>query len=202
MRRLSIPYALYPVLEKNTNQHGGQAVTTSLEWAHLAPSLDNLTEHISNTFTTPAGQTYSTLCFHRTNDGRCFTEVSNQPSGTHTVTLAFVPGANEEFANALKFKPSYPADSFGVQYRVQHRSEKSIGEMRSGKWVAYAARALIVRFWELAEVILSFTRAYTQLNTYSVTESEYPRHSARPYRLHPHARVLHSFVLGLASVGI
>jgi len=65
-----------------------------------------------------------------------------------------VPGTHEEFANALKGQLVYPADTFGVQYRMQSRSDETIGEMKSGKWIAYAARALIMRFWELAKVSL------------------------------------------------
>lgn len=68
-----------------------------------------------------------------------------------------MPGAHEEFVNALTTKAFYPADSFGVQYRVRNRSDETIGEMKSGKWIAYAARALISRFWELAKVSQSLT---------------------------------------------
>ena len=135
-------------------------MTKSLDWAHLAPSIDNLTHHISDVFVTPAGQTYSARCFHLTGDNQCFTEVSSQSSGPQTVTLSFVPGAHEEFANALTTETSYPADSFGVQYRIQSRSDETIGEMKSGKWIAYAARASVMRFWELAKVSLFLIRGY------------------------------------------
>lgn len=128
-----------------------------MDWAYLAPSIDNLTHYISDVFVTPSGQTYSAVCFHATVGGHCFSEVSNQASGSQTVTLSFVTGAQEEFVNALAAKASYPADSFGVQYRVRSRSDETIGEMKSGKWIAYAIRALISRFWELAKVSLSLT---------------------------------------------
>lgn len=65
-----------------------------------------------------------------------------------------MPGANEEFAHALMAKTSYPPDSFGVQYRIQSRSDETIGEMKSGKWIACAARASLIRLWELAKVSL------------------------------------------------
>lgn len=129
-------------------------MTRSLDWTHLAPSIDNLTHYISDEFVIPSGQTYSTLCFHATGQDHCFTEVSSEATGPRTVTLSFVPGAHEEFADALKAKIVYPADTFGVQYRMQSRSDETIGEMKSGKWIAYAARALIMRFWELAKVSL------------------------------------------------
>lgn len=141
-----------------TNTHR-QAVTGLLDWAHLAPSIDNLTHYITDLFTTPSDQTYSAVCFHLTADNRCFTEVSIQASGSQTVSLSFVPGAHEEFTNALMAKTSYPVDSFGVEYRLQSHSDETIGEMKGGKWVAYAARAFVMRFWELAKVSLLLTPA-------------------------------------------
>ncbi|KAG6379667.1 hydroxymethylglutaryl-coenzyme A reductase-domain-containing protein [Boletus reticuloceps] len=129
----------------------GQVIARSLDWAYLAPSISNLTHHISDVFVTASGQSYSAVCFHPSAGGQCFTEVSNQASGSQTVTLSFVPGAHEEFVDALKAKAFYPADSFGVQYRIQSLSDGTIGGMKSGKWIAYAASALISRFWELAK---------------------------------------------------
>ncbi|KAF8434525.1 hydroxymethylglutaryl-coenzyme A reductase-domain-containing protein [Boletus edulis BED1] len=126
-------------------------IARSLDWAYLAPSISNLTHHISDVFVTASGQSYSAVCFHPSAGGQCFTEVSNQASGSQTVTLSFVPGAHEEFVDALKAKAFYPADSFGVQYRIQSFSDGTIGGMKSGKWIAYAASALISRFWELAK---------------------------------------------------
>ncbi|KAJ7115526.1 hydroxymethylglutaryl-coenzyme A reductase-domain-containing protein [Mycena crocata] len=45
---------------------------------------------------------------------------------------------------------SLPADTWGVAYDVDVQGE-AIAQMRSGKWVAYALRALVVRFYELAK---------------------------------------------------
>jgi hydroxymethylglutaryl-CoA reductase (NADPH) len=44
------------------------------------------------------------------------------------------------------------ADSFGVQYNVENRQAETIGQMKSSKWMVYAARGLFVRFWDLAKV--------------------------------------------------
>lgn len=139
-------------------------MSRSLDWAHLAPSIDNMTHYVSNTFVTPSGQSYSAVCFYATAQDHCFTEVSSQASGSQTVTLSFVPGTHEEFTNALMTKTFYPADSFGVEYRLQSRPDESIGEMNRGPWIAYAARALIMRFWELAKVSQSDTTTYHVLS--------------------------------------
>ncbi|KAJ6590428.1 hydroxymethylglutaryl-coenzyme A reductase-domain-containing protein [Mycena vulgaris] len=45
--------------------------------------------------------------------------------------------------------PSLPPDSWGVAYELESQGE-AIAQMRSGKWVAYALRALVVRFYDLA----------------------------------------------------
>jgi len=126
--------------------------------AELAPSIDNLTHHISNKFMTPSGQTYSSLCYHATgaplssHTKPCFTAVSRPASRSQTVTLSFANGAREAFVDALKAESSFSTDLFGVRYRIEGREGETIREMKSGKWIAYAARTLVVRFWELAKV--------------------------------------------------
>lgn len=54
--------------------------------------------------------------------------------------------------DALKAKTTFSEDSYGVGFHIENQPAESIGEMRSGKWIAYAARTLVVRFWELAKV--------------------------------------------------
>jgi len=126
------------------------AVTRSLDWTYLAPSIKNLTQYISTELVTPSGESYSSVCF-RASSEHCFTDWSNHVTGSQIATLTFVPDALDEFAETLKANALYPVDSFGVQYRIQSRSDETIGEMKSGKWIAYAAGAVIARFWELAK---------------------------------------------------
>jgi hydroxymethylglutaryl-CoA reductase (NADPH) len=66
--------------------------------------------------------------------------------------LSFVPGSSDDFVNAIKQRAHFSDAEFGVKYHVEARQVETIGEMKSGKWVAYAARALVVRFWDLAKV--------------------------------------------------
>lgn len=69
-------------------------------------------------------------------------------------TLTFLPGSSRgEFVTRLQSIPT-TQDEWGVSYRVEGRKTQAIREMRSGKWVAYAASALLLRFWELAKVRL------------------------------------------------
>jgi hypothetical protein len=82
----------------------------------------------------------------------CFTTASLQTSRSKMVTLSFASGASDAFINALNHQPGFPADEFGVRYNIETHVTETIGEMKGGKWMAYAARALIVRFWELTRV--------------------------------------------------
>lgn len=52
--------------------------------------------------------------------------------------------------------PRVFTDDSGVRFEVDSGKASGdalpIGQMRNGKWVAYAARALVIRFWDLAKV--------------------------------------------------
>lgn len=58
--------------------------------------------------------------------------------------------------------PKVFTDENGIRFEVDSGRAPSdflpIGQMRNGKWVAYAARALVVRFWDLAKVRLPQTK--------------------------------------------
>ncbi|KAJ6590631.1 hydroxymethylglutaryl-CoA reductase [Mycena vulgaris] len=84
-------------------------------------SLENVTKHVAATY--PG-----------------FSHLRKGPEGwTQTVQI------QDNFA--LR---SLSPDTWGVAYEVESQGE-TIAEMRSGKWVAYALRALVVRFYELAK---------------------------------------------------
>jgi hydroxymethylglutaryl-CoA reductase (NADPH) len=68
------------------------------------------------------------------------------------VTLSFAAGSRDSFAEALNQHAVFGVDERGVRYKIEARDTETIGEMKGGKWIAYAARALIVRFWELTKV--------------------------------------------------
>lgn len=119
----------------------------------LSQSIDNITHHIAHELSTPSGETYTSLCYYpvtgESSSASCFTTASLQTSRSKMVTLSFAAGASDAFVDALNHQPSFPADEFGVRYQIETHVTETIGEMKGGKWMAYAARALIVRFWEL-----------------------------------------------------
>ncbi|KAL0958141.1 hypothetical protein HGRIS_000308 [Hohenbuehelia grisea] len=96
----------------------------------------------------------------------------------YTQMLAFAPGTRDEFVRALlgleardshqhhhhqqnenqQHTPvSFEPDEAGVRFDVEGLPADALGagigsgHMRTGKWAAYAARALVMRFWDLAK---------------------------------------------------
>lgn len=61
-------------------------------------------------------------------------------------------------------QPRVFTDENGIRFEVDSgkaaSDTPSIGQMKNAKWVAYAARALVIRFWDLAKVCLFKTLIY------------------------------------------
>ncbi|KAF5352150.1 hypothetical protein D9758_009264 [Tetrapyrgos nigripes] len=74
----------------------------------------------------------------------CFTDTFVTPRSIYQ-SLAFQPTPlREDFTTVLQ-------RLLGAGYEVETRQTETIGDMKSSKWIAYAARALVVRFWDLAK---------------------------------------------------
>lgn len=132
----------------------------------IADALQNITRHITHDLKTSQGLTYQSLCYKPSQASPsastgCFVW-THPTTRTQTITLAFPPSSSgyTKFISALqglKFGPDvegstrHLVSADEVHFEVMGREER-IGEMRSGKWVAYAARGLVLRFWELAKV--------------------------------------------------
>lgn len=112
----------------------------------LAALITYLTKNIQ---THDDALTYENGLCYRT-DSECFSMY--QPE-SRLLTLAFLPGSREAWSAALALQHSVIQQSFHFQAEPAHPSNpESIAEMRSGKWVAYAARAFVLRFWDLIQV--------------------------------------------------
>ncbi|KAI0074986.1 hypothetical protein K474DRAFT_1647253 [Panus rudis PR-1116 ss-1] len=108
-------------------------------------SLSSITDKLTQELPSLTGKTYPELCHSAANTTDCFTYTDGR-----TLTLSFLPGAREDWASALKRESKLEKD--GVRFQVQKvKRGDSIAEMKSSKWVAYALRALVLRFWELAK---------------------------------------------------
>lgn len=125
----------------------------------LAESVTNITQFITSSLQ-QSGRKYTAIC-HRPSVNRsitgslshvapCFTEQMTSPR-TFTQTLTFTSGSRDEFVAAIaRIKPT--TDLSGVRFELDQRQTERIVEMKSSKWVAYALRALILRFWDLTKV--------------------------------------------------
>lgn len=101
------------------------------------------------------------------------------------------------------------SDENGIRFEVDaarlsggalgaHGEHMPLGQMRNGKWVAYAVRALVLRFWDLAKVRFHiFILTECVLCTKCAIESRFTGHLAHPRWIHSHAHHLlpppHSF---------
>lgn len=98
---------------------------------------------LTNQLTTQNGQKYPQLCFSI--NASCVTGATQ-----NALTLAFSPSATAQYLHALTALVLPPAQD-GTHLKVVQSAE-TIMDMRSGRWIAYAGRALVLRFWNLAKV--------------------------------------------------
>ncbi|KAF6747185.1 hypothetical protein DFP72DRAFT_854694 [Ephemerocybe angulata] len=119
--------------------------------------------------------------------------VGDASSTQAQVALAFAPGAREEWVGALKAAKTY-VDAEGVKYEVELLQkggveDVDIGNMRSGKWVAYAVRILVLRFWALAkkadslDILLILAGGTSSCTSRSTSSSRVRAPLARPFWL-------------------
>lgn len=124
--------------------------------ALIHQSVDNFTDYLALEFTSESGHKYNALCHRAVNlsllGSPCFTDVASLNPRSSILTLSFTPDATDEFVATLKKQGEFAGDKFGVHFQIEERQNETIGDMKSGKWIAYAARALVMRFWELGKV--------------------------------------------------
>lgn len=122
---------------------------TNLSSPDTQKSLADLTTYLTHNVQTHDGLTYDNGLCYRT-EAKCFSMY--QPENG-SFTLAFLPGYREAWTLGLELQHSVIQHSFHFQVEpLQTTNPASIAEMRSGKWVAYAARAFVLRFWDLMQV--------------------------------------------------
>jgi hydroxymethylglutaryl-CoA reductase (NADPH) len=125
-------------------------ITTSTP--RISRAIQTVTEHITNSLTNSDGLSYTSVCYRPPLAADCLSW-THQTSRTVTLTLALLPSGRDQFVAAIEsFRPtSWSAVSGFPQLEIIGK-EESFLEMQSGKWVAYAARAFVIRFWQLAKV--------------------------------------------------
>ena len=172
----------------------------SLALPPLSSSTANTSQHLVTDFLSTSGETYSALC-HRPsvsnpfiqNEIPCFT-VQQGSHKSFTQTLAFKHGMRDDWVSALMREHNhYSPDESGISFEVDTGKPPpdalAIGQMRNAKWVAYAARALVIRFWDLAKVRLP-THFFAKLIPLPFTECRLSRHPPNFSWLHSNAHNL------------
>ncbi|KAF5390098.1 hypothetical protein D9757_003842 [Collybiopsis confluens] len=154
-----LPIELFPVeysLDSvHRNKEGAPESVTFLTHSQLAEVVFNFTKQIPTSLQVNAGFAFDTACFRPITgesidvEAPCFSDELISARSIHQ-TLALVPGLKHDFANAFnRLIKSTP--SANVSFQVETKQVESIGDMKGFKWVAYAATALVVRFWDLAK---------------------------------------------------
>ncbi|KAL0574119.1 3-hydroxy-3-methylglutaryl-coenzyme A (HMG-CoA) reductase isozyme, partial [Marasmius crinis-equi] len=80
----------------------------------------------------------------------CFSDEFITPRSIYE-TYAFLPGQGNDFTGALNRGLKGYVDDNSVRFEVEATQAETIQEMKDGRWVGYAARALVLRFWDLAK---------------------------------------------------
>jgi len=112
-------------------------------------ALANFTQYLTTSYAGPIGETYPTVCYIAPSEpGSCFssTTLPSSPTRSTTLTLAFAPPSAVQWASGLAGR-SFPSGD--LEFSIE-RDEARFDTMESGKWVGYAIRAMVLRFWDLA----------------------------------------------------
>jgi hydroxymethylglutaryl-CoA reductase (NADPH) len=116
-----------------------------------------MTHFLTHDFPTSSGKSYTDVCYpvqiNQDGEETCFTSSFSSIPKAESLTLSFAAGGREDFVSALSKQGSLISEEFGpIKYVIENPEQEAVVAMKSGKWVAYAARALIVRFWDLTKV--------------------------------------------------
>jgi hydroxymethylglutaryl-CoA reductase (NADPH) len=134
-----------------------QIAENSILSSQVAYSLENMTHFLTHQFPTSSGKKFTDICHSVQNsqdgDETCFTSTFSGNPKSESLMLSFAAGGREDFIGALTKQGAFISEDFGpVKYVVENPEQDAVAGMKSGKWVAYAARTLVVRFWDLTKV--------------------------------------------------
>ncbi|KAI0264687.1 hydroxymethylglutaryl-coenzyme A reductase-domain-containing protein [Gloeopeniophorella convolvens] len=124
--------------------------------SQVASSLENATHFFTHRFPASSGKAYANLCYAvpsgQEDETTCFTSTFSDLPKSESLTLSFAASGRKDFVTALTKQGSFVSEDLGpIKYVVENREQEAVAEMKSGKWVAYAARTLVLRFWDLAK---------------------------------------------------
>jgi Sterol-sensing domain of SREBP cleavage-activation len=125
--------------------------------SQVASSLENITHFLTHRFLASSGMSYANICYlvpdNQAGETTCFTSTVSDNPRSETLMLSFAAGSRRDFISALVRQGTLISEDFGpIKYIVENPEQEALVEMKSGKWVMYAARTLVVRFWDLTKV--------------------------------------------------
>ncbi len=146
----------YTTTFPTTNPH---TFDITLASSMVSEPVQQLIDFIMNDLKAKGGLSYPSSCYKIPGTFECFVSV-HRTLRTQILTLALPASMSDRFVDALSSLQWSPRTQLKgslthVNFDIIGK-EESIAEMRSGKWVAYAVRAFVVRFWRLAKVRFSF----------------------------------------------
>ncbi|KAH9974056.1 hypothetical protein BGW80DRAFT_1305031 [Lactifluus volemus] len=124
--------------------------------SEVASSLENITHFLTHRFPTSSGKSYTNICYlvpdNQDGESTCFFSTISDNPRSETLTLSFAAGGRKDFISSLARQGTLVSEDFGpIKYIVESSEQEALAEMKSGKWVMYAARTLVVRFWDLTK---------------------------------------------------
>lgn len=170
----------------------------------LSESVLNATHQLTHTFQSSSGRKYPSIC-HRPSGptsntsldtkSPCFAPQILASPRSLIQTLTFNQGTRDDFMDALPSTlKSLSAGDNSVRFEVEVvQPVEPIGQMRNGKWIAYAARALVLRFWDLGKKADSLGQPvvfFLSQTIFNLLTSI--RHSSHSFGLYPNAHDVHS----------
>ncbi|KAG7091853.1 hypothetical protein E1B28_008255 [Marasmius oreades] len=156
-----IPVELEQVVFSLDSVRTGAVVPESITFAmdKVSNSVFNVTKQLPHYLQRPTGGNFTSSCYRASVNSvhalegshtACFTNELVTPRSIHE-TLSFLPGQSQDLTTALVHGLKGYVDENGVRFEVETKQVETIGEMKDSRWVAYAARTLVVRFWDLTK---------------------------------------------------
>jgi hydroxymethylglutaryl-CoA reductase (NADPH) len=155
-------YVHVPVIHVRCINQLIQIADSSRLSSEVASSLENITHFLTHRFPTSSGKSYTNICYlvpdNQDGASTCFFSTISDNPRSETLTLSFTARGRKDFISSLARQGTLISEDFGpIKYIVESPEQEALAEMKSGKWVMYAARTLVVRFWDLTKVSMSLS---------------------------------------------
>lgn len=179
-------------VQQPDNEHGTELWLRQFVVEFPATASPDAVQQLNSTFENGVSSILRGTSCHKTTQGRCLaTDFTPSPNSFGRSFAFDSQEASLEFANRLKgidlstpslsvrplnkpIKRTHYVSLFNRNPQVDHlvsdgwdsAKERNLEEMRSVKWIIFAARAFVLRFWGLAKVTSTFTSPKDKTNAH------------------------------------